>query len=101
MSQSQFGSPVPSAKHCIVTFPEPNILLVELNRPKELNCVSLEGSEELDALWSWMDEEPSLTCGVITGKGRAFSAGADLKGTPPGTQSLLGSYNTLVTRSCR
>ena len=80
MAQPKFEQPVPGTKYCIVTFPEPNILLVQLNRPKELNCVNMEGHAELDALWNWLDAEPNLICGIITGSGRAFSAGADLKG---------------------
>ena len=80
MAQPKFELPVPAAKYSVLSFPAPNIVLVRLNRPKELNCVNLQGHEELDAIWSWMDDEPNLACGIITGTGRAFSAGADLKG---------------------
>ena len=34
---------------------------------------------DLSKLWEWYDAEPSLRCAVITGSGRAFCAGADLK----------------------
>lgn len=34
---------------------------------------------EMDAFWKWFDLEPSLTVAILTGSGRAFSAGADLK----------------------
>ena len=34
---------------------------------------------ELHALYDWFDNEPSLRVAVVTGKGRAWSAGADLK----------------------
>lgn len=80
MAQQDYQTPVPQAKYCIVSFPTPNILLVRLNRPKDLNCINSDGHAELDALWNWLDAEPKLCCGIITGTGRAFSAGADLKG---------------------
>lgn len=80
MSQNNFQLPVPKAKHCLLSFPSDNVLLVTLNRPKDLNCVNSEGHAELDAIWTWLDAEPNLSCGIITGSGRAFSAGADLKG---------------------
>lgn len=33
----------------------------------------------MDAVWKWFDDEPNLSVAIITGTGRAFSAGADLK----------------------
>ncbi|KAI5250692.1 Dak phosphatase [Aureobasidium subglaciale] len=66
-------------KYCVLSFPTPEILLVTLNRPKQLNCISAEGNEELDNVWQWLDAEPKLCVGILTGTGRAFCAGADLK----------------------
>jgi enoyl-CoA hydratase/carnithine racemase len=96
MSQPNFELPIPKAKYCLLSFPAPGVLLVQLNRPKDLNCVNADGHAELDKIWSWMDAEPGLTCGIITGSGRAFSAGADLKGEyMPLISSLPGSvYHT-------
>ncbi|KAK5686395.1 hypothetical protein LTS10_002513 [Elasticomyces elasticus] len=74
-----FESPQPPSKYCVISYPAPNVLLVRLNRPKDLNCINMEGHAELHKIWEWLDAEPSLNVGVITGTGRAFSAGADLK----------------------
>ena len=41
--------------------------------------MSMAVHHELDALFTWYDNEPSLRCAVVTGAGRAFCAGADLK----------------------
>ncbi|PGH30286.1 transcriptional adapter 2-alpha [[Emmonsia] crescens] len=79
MTLSTFTKPPPPTQHCLLSFPTPEILLVTLNRPKSLNCVSSQGHAELHAVWEWMDAEPLLRVGIITGKGRAFCAGADLK----------------------
>jgi enoyl-CoA hydratase/carnithine racemase len=70
----------PKTKYCTVEYPSPNVMLVTLNRPRDLNCINMAGHKELDALWTFLDEEPSLSVGVLTGAGRAFCAGADLKG---------------------
>jgi len=81
MSQT-FTAPPPTCQHALLTFPIPTILLVTLNRPKSLNCINIAGHHELDAVWKWLDDEPSLRVGIVTGTGRAFCAGADLKGFP-------------------
>ncbi|KAK3112071.1 hypothetical protein LTR53_012023 [Teratosphaeriaceae sp. CCFEE 6253] len=74
-----FNTPQPPSKNCVISYPAPHVLLVRLNRPKDLNCINIEGHAELHQIWQWMDAEPELNVGVITGTGRAFSAGADLK----------------------
>ncbi|GAM88852.1 hypothetical protein ANO11243_068860 [Dothideomycetidae sp. 11243] len=69
----------PKTKFCVVSFPDPGIMLVRLNRPKALNCISSEGNAELHKVWEYLDREETLNVGIITGTGRAFCAGADLK----------------------
>ncbi|KAI6779760.1 3-hydroxypropionyl-coenzyme A dehydratase-like protein [Emericellopsis cladophorae] len=78
MSQT-FSSPPPSVPDVLVTSPVPHVLLVTLNRPKALNAMQREMHYRLDKLWSWFDAEPTLRVAVLTGSGRAFCAGADLK----------------------
>lgn len=53
-----------------------------LNRPDKLNPLSLETLEELASAAAELNRDPALKVVVIGGKGRAFSAGADLAGFP-------------------
>ncbi|KAL2204620.1 ClpP/crotonase [Sarocladium strictum] len=78
MSQS-FTTPPPEVPGVLITSPAPHVLLITLNRPAQLNALRREMHWRLDALWAWFDAEPGLRCAVLTGKGRAFCAGADLK----------------------
>ncbi|KAF4974449.1 hypothetical protein FZEAL_8649 [Fusarium zealandicum] len=78
MSQT-FSSPPPAVQNVILSSPRPHVLVVTLDRPAQLNALPRQMHFELDRLWSWYDAEPSLRCAVVTGKGRAFCAGADLK----------------------
>lgn len=73
----------PPTTICTISYPTPQILLVTLNRPKELNTIPSAGHWELQRMWQWMDSNPSLLIGIFTGSGRAFCTGADLRGTPP------------------
>ena len=69
------------------------IAYITLNRPDVLNAYNNELMEGLgDALVDYRDD-PSLLVAIITGAGRAFSVGADLKemasqGQSAGTRSL-------------
>lgn len=80
MSKPNFELEEPSGQYVVLSYPAPGVLLVRLNRPKDLNCINQDGHQELDRIWRWLDAEPTLNVGVITGTGRAFCAGADLKG---------------------
>ncbi|KAH6894621.1 ClpP/crotonase-like domain-containing protein [Thelonectria olida] len=78
MSQT-FSRPPPEVPGVLLSSPRPHVLLVTLNRPKQLNALRRHMHFALAELWSWYDAEPGLRCAVITGAGRAFCAGADLK----------------------
>ena len=71
--------PPPPVTCCTISYPASSILLVTLNTPKQLNVLTTKSHLELDALWRWFDSTPSLIISIITGRGRAFSGGADLR----------------------
>ncbi|KII93093.1 hypothetical protein PLICRDRAFT_100931 [Plicaturopsis crispa FD-325 SS-3] len=62
-----------------VEFPADHVLLLTFNRPQQLNAMSPQLAGDLRAVLQWFDEEPSMWVVVVTGAGRAFCAGADLK----------------------
>lgn len=72
--------PPPTPSFLRLSFPAPRVLLVTMSREESLNCMNTAAQWEMDAVWKWLDDEPSLSVAVITGAGKkAFSAGADLK----------------------
>ena len=54
-------------------------LLITLNRPEARNAFNMELAEQLAAACDQLDDDPELLVGVLTGSGRGFSAGMDLK----------------------
>jgi enoyl-CoA hydratase/carnithine racemase len=51
---------------------------ITLNRPEKLNPLGTQTLNELVAAARWFDARPEVKVVVVSGKGRAFSAGADL-----------------------
>ncbi|KAK1687445.1 carnitinyl-CoA dehydratase [Colletotrichum godetiae] len=77
---SWIENPYPHVEHSLISFPRKHILLVTIDRPEHMNCLPVEATIELGALWKWYDAEPELRCAVFTGAGtKAFCAGMDLK----------------------
>lgn len=59
-----------------------NIAELWLNRPDRLNALSLQVLSELAEAARWLDQQDEVRAVIIGGRGRAFSAGADLQGFP-------------------
>ena len=57
--------------------PSDRILRISLDNPKSLNSLDAEGHRELTYIWRDIDEDDEINAVILTGKGRAFSAGGD------------------------
>lgn len=66
-------------QHILFERRDPNILWCTLNRPEVLNAADRRLHTEFVELWQTIDADPTVHAAVITGAGRAFSAGGDLQ----------------------
>ena len=55
------------------------IMLVQLNRPNRMNALGVELRTELAEAFTEFKDNPDLEVAVLTGTGRAFCAGEDMK----------------------
>jgi enoyl-CoA hydratase len=58
---------------------ENGVVLITLNRPQVLNAMTYTMHGELARIWLDVDRDPQTRVAVVTGAGRAFSAGNDLR----------------------
>lgn len=56
---------------------------ITLNRPEALNALNDEINDALWDVWAEFDEDDALDVAIVTGKGKAFCSGADLKSFIP------------------
>ncbi|MGE0387892.1 MAG: enoyl-CoA hydratase/isomerase family protein [Gammaproteobacteria bacterium] len=64
--------------HVKVTMQD-NIAIVSLNRPEALNSVNPELHRDLEYIWIDLARDEAVKAIVVTGEGKAFSAGGDIK----------------------
>lgn len=60
------------------TLDDNGILIITLNRPKKLNALSFELLQALSEVFTRAKDDSSIKGLLITGKGKAFCAGADI-----------------------
>jgi enoyl-CoA hydratase len=82
---------------------KPNgVLLVTLNRPDVLNATNARLHWELTQIWKTVDDDPNVKVVLVTGAGKAFSAGGDLEmvenmaGNPPAIAQALREAGDIV-----
>jgi enoyl-CoA hydratase len=66
-------------KHLLFEHKDNGILQITINRPDKLNATNARLHWELTQVWRVVDADERTRVAVITGAGRAFSAGGDLE----------------------
>jgi enoyl-CoA hydratase len=68
----------PDFQHILFDHRANGVLWLTLNRPEVLNAADRQLHTELVEVWRTVDKDPDVRVVVVTGAGRAFSAGGDL-----------------------
>lgn len=84
----------PDSAPAVLTERRDRVLLITLNRPEAMNAINSTLGLALVAAIEELDGDDGLSVGVLTGAGRGFCAGMDLKaflaeGTPAGMFEFL------------
>lgn len=66
------------------------VAIVKLNRPDSLNALNSQVMGEIVSCFQSIDADDGIAVSVLTGEGRAFAAGADIKEMQP--QSFTSMY---------
>jgi 2-(1,2-epoxy-1,2-dihydrophenyl)acetyl-CoA isomerase len=83
------------------------IATISLNRPEVLNAINEKMGQELNDALGVAERDPEVRCLIITGIGRAFSAGEDIQDlrgqyergeNPRLGERLLYKYNPMIRR---
>jgi 2-(1,2-epoxy-1,2-dihydrophenyl)acetyl-CoA isomerase len=75
----------------VVKIDQDGIALVELNRPKVLNALSLELMSEFRKALETLEADTHVKALLLTGRGKGFCAGADLSAVPSDSNSTTRS----------
>lgn len=80
MSETLKIEPIPFSLETLSTnFLTPTILQVELNRAKTLNAINKKMFSEIFQLFTYLNSHPLLRVVILTGAGKLFTSGLDLK----------------------
>ena len=78
----------------VLTEQRGRVLLITLNRPEAMNAINGDLSNGLWNAVLQLNKDPGLTAGVLTGAGRGFCAGMDLKAFARGED--IGPMQTFI-----
>ena len=59
--------------------PAPRVLRITFDRPERFNALDEIGHREITYVWREVDADPDVDCVIVTGRGKAFSAGGDFE----------------------
>jgi enoyl-CoA hydratase len=74
----------------VLTEPRDRVLVITINRPDQRNAINAAVANGIAAALDRLDAEDALSIGVITGAGKGFCAGMDLKAFVTGESPWVG-----------
>jgi enoyl-CoA hydratase len=77
-------------EHAVLSERRDRVLLITINRPDQRNAVNAAVAEGIAAALDQLDGESDISVGVLTGAGKGFSAGMDLKAFVAGERPYAG-----------
>lgn len=66
------------------------VVTITMNRPERLNAITNTMLDDLIAMAGRLDQDDSVGCVVLTGAGRAFCSGGDVKSMAEGSEAKEG-----------
>jgi enoyl-CoA hydratase len=72
-------------------YPSDGVLLIKINRPDRLNAMDPTLHTELSKVWLDVDRDDECRVAIVTGEGKAFSAGGDFEMV----EDTLGSFSVV------
>ena len=88
-----------SEEQAVLTERRDRVMIITLNRPEAMNAINGALSHGLMDAITELDADDSLTAGIITGNGRGFCAGMDLKAFARGEDT--GPLGTFVRQGSK
>jgi len=86
---------------CIIYDKQDGVAIIRLNRPKVLNAMNKQLWLDMQAALDDVSKDEQIKVVVITGLGRAFSTGADLKESKTRTIEAYRDYLTALQEASR
>ena len=81
--------------HLLFEYPQERILKITINRPERYNALDEVGHKELTYVWREVDDDPDIDVVILTGAGKAFSAGGDFEMVEKTNRGLHRASNHL------
>jgi 2-(1,2-epoxy-1,2-dihydrophenyl)acetyl-CoA isomerase len=85
-------------EHSVRLTVDERVALVTLDRPERFNALDPEMARRLGAVLQDLSADERVRAVVITGSGRAFSAGGDLRGVSAHPEGPAAAFQELATR---
>jgi enoyl-CoA hydratase len=73
--------------------PAERVLRITFNRPESFNSIDAETHTQLADIWRDIDRDPDINCVIVTGAGKAFSAGGDFGLI----ESMAGNFDVVMS----